>query len=374
MKGNKVEMLFLSEPDMIEAGVLDIKKCVHVIDDMFRLIGKGDYLMGGPNKNDHGLMLWFPKTTEFENMPVAGPDRRFMAMPAYLGGDVNICGQKWYGSNIINPTRGLPRSILTVQLNDTDTGEPRVLMSANLLSAMRTGAVPGVAAKYLERDGAESIGIVGCGVISRACLMAIAEGMKTPKKVYLYDIFREKAEAFAVEMGEKTGLEMVITDSLKECIVDSDVISIAAAGAVKVEIDKDWLKPGSLLTLTGACQLSKECYTENKLVCDNWTMHKAWYSEAMSHPDGFASIVDWAPSAAILMLYHEGIYKDGDIPSLGDIAMGKVSPRKDNDEKIIFFTGGMPIEDVAWGYACYKEALDKGIGTKLKLWDEPHWF
>ena len=45
MKGKKVEMLFLSEPDMIEAGVLDIKKCVHVIDDMSKLIGKGDYLM-----------------------------------------------------------------------------------------------------------------------------------------------------------------------------------------------------------------------------------------------------------------------------------------------------------------------------------------
>jgi ornithine cyclodeaminase len=47
-----------------------------------------------------------------------------MAMPAYIGGRFNVAGQKWYGSNIINPTRGLPRSILMVMLNDVDTCEP----------------------------------------------------------------------------------------------------------------------------------------------------------------------------------------------------------------------------------------------------------
>ena len=57
----KIEFLYLSEEDMIQAGVLDMKKCVKVIDEMFKVVGKGDYLMGGPNENEHGIMLWFPE-------------------------------------------------------------------------------------------------------------------------------------------------------------------------------------------------------------------------------------------------------------------------------------------------------------------------
>jgi ornithine cyclodeaminase len=34
----------------------------------------------------------------------------------------------------------------------------------------------------------------------------------------------------------------------------------------------------------------------------------------------------------------------------------------------------MPVEDVGWGYQVYQNALEKGIGQELKLWDEPHWF
>ena len=36
-------------------------------------------------------------------------------------------------------------------LNDKDTGAPLAYMSANLLSAIRTGAVPGVAARFLAK-------------------------------------------------------------------------------------------------------------------------------------------------------------------------------------------------------------------------------
>ena len=56
MTGKKVEFLFLSQEDMIKAGVLDTKKCVEAIDEMFKLVAEGDYLMGGPFENDHGII------------------------------------------------------------------------------------------------------------------------------------------------------------------------------------------------------------------------------------------------------------------------------------------------------------------------------
>ena len=144
---------------MIKAGVLNVKDCVRVIDETFQLVGEGDYLMGGPRENEHGMMIWFPDSPRTKRMPVTGPDRRFMSLIAYLGGRFHVCGNKWYGSNIENRKRNLPRSIHTVTLNDPDTSEPLAIMSGNLISAMRTGAVPGVAAKYLAHKDAKVVSV-----------------------------------------------------------------------------------------------------------------------------------------------------------------------------------------------------------------------
>ena len=203
MTEKKVKFLYLSEEDTIRAGALNMRRCLEVIDETFKLTGGGDYLMGGPGGNEHGAMLWFPEEQRSPNMPVAGPDRRFMAMPAYLGGHFDVCGAKWYGSNVENPKSGLPRSILLVALNDPVTSKPLALMSGNLISAMRTGAVPGVAAKYLSRRGAETVGLVGCGVINRACLVALAATVEDAREIKVFDVDKEKAGAFAADMSEE---------------------------------------------------------------------------------------------------------------------------------------------------------------------------
>ena len=95
-----------------------------------------------------------------------------MAMPAYLGGQYCTAGVKWYGSNIANRDKGLPRSILMFTLNDADTSAPLAYMSANLLSAYRTGAVPGVGARHLARKDAKVVGVQGPGVMGKTSLAA----------------------------------------------------------------------------------------------------------------------------------------------------------------------------------------------------------
>lgn len=96
---------YLSEPDMIKAGVKDMHKCIETCEETYKLLGEGDYLMGGNLHNSHGLLLSFPDEPKFPNMPKNGPDRRFYAMPAYVGGPFHMVGIKWYGSNIANRRR-----------------------------------------------------------------------------------------------------------------------------------------------------------------------------------------------------------------------------------------------------------------------------
>ena len=370
----KVDFLYLSEQDMIKAGVLDSKKCVDTIEEVFRLLSRGDYLMGGPKENSHGVMLWFPKEKRF-NMPVAGPDRRFMAMIAYLGGRFDVCGEKWYGSNVENPKlRKLPRSILMVMLNDPETSAPLALMSGNLISAMRTGAVPGVAARHLAKKNAEVAGILGAGVISKASLLSIQAGRPEIKTAWVYDIIEEKSKDFAHEMAQH-GITVHVAKSVEECVRNADVIAIATSGKNAVHIEESWLKDGALLETSGVVDVSDDFYLNTKIVVDNWKMHQEWREDGLAAEGGIASLSTWAPTHQIIRLQYEGkLDEQEDITNLGDVVEGKRVARENEDQKILFSAGGMPVHDVAWGYDVYKKAVNEGIGVALNLWEEPHWF
>ena len=67
----------------------------------------------------------------------------------------------------------------------------------------------------------------------------------------------------------------------------------------------------------------------------------------------------------------EGIIPRNFVTEIGDILIGKSSGRDNNDQIILYAVGGMPIEDVAWGYDCYQNAINNHIGTVLNLWETP---
>ncbi len=71
-------------------------------------------------------------------------------------------------------------------------------------------------------------------------------------------------------------------------------------------------------------------------------------------------------------LAHNGKLDWGIVQNIGAIANGKVSDRKSDDQIILYSIGGMPVEDVAWGKTVYENALEKGIGVTLNLWDQPY--
>lgn len=373
MSGKRTDFLYLSEPDMIEAGVLDMSRCVDVTEEVFSILSTGDYLMGGPKHNSHGMGIVFPKETPFPNMPVAGPDRRFVAMPSYLGGRFDVCGVKWYGSNAANPPKGLPRSVLTVLLNDKDTGEPLCFMSANLISAMRTGAVPGVGTRYLSRKDSEACSVIGCGPINQSCFHGVMSQMKGIKKVLCYDLYEEKSKAFAELAAKEFGVEAYAAATLEEAMRAGDVITIAASRLKPLILDSTWLKKGVTILLSGPARGDDTLWINSRLVYDHVQLHEAYVEEAIASgnkAEYYAGVI----GGQIYTLIDEGkIQPLEDSVSLGDIVNGKNPGRQNGEENIILITCGMAVYDVAWGYDLYKYSLEKGIGTKLNLWNEPLW-
>ena len=374
----RIDFLYLSEPDMVEAGVTDFAKCVETMEETLILLADGDYRMAGASANSHGAQISFPDNPIHEGMPANGPDRRFMAMPAYLGGRFNGAGVKWYGSNADNRQNDLPRSIHLFILNDAITGAPKAVMSANLLSAYRTGAVPGVGVKHLAVEDAEVVGIIGPGVMSRTILgsaMSQRPGIKKVKVKGRSQASTQKAVDWI--KNEFPQLEEVrIVETEEEAIRDSDILiagtSTSSDGPAGFPyFKKEYLKPGALLLMPAAARLDDDFVRSDdcNLVVDYTGLYEEWFNE--NGPDVTYERLLGIPGNRWWDMKEEGTLPAEKLVNIGDIASGK-APGRQNDEEIFCYSiGGMPVEDVAWATDVYDNALAKGIGTKLNLWDVP---
>ena len=374
MEYPRIDFLYLNEDDMIAAGVKDMKSCVEAMEEMFKLMKVGDYRMGGANGNSHGSMVMFPEKSPFPEMPVDGPDRRFMAMPAYLGGQFDMAGMKWYGSNAANKEKGLPRSILMLILNDKDTGAPLAFMSANILSAYRTGAVPGVGFKYFAKEDAGTIGIVGPGVMSKTALAAAIAVRPTIKTVKVKGRGKASLQKFIDHAKkEHPGLDIYAVDTMEEAVRDSDIVSVSTSSptgdpSLYPYIAEEWIKPGAIIESTAALRFDDDVIINRaRTVTDNIMLYEAWEEEMK--PNAYHTIP--IPAVHVEDLIAEGRMKPEQIDDLGDVLLGNIPVHRKEGEIVIYSVGGMPTEDVAWGSMVYRNALKKGIGTRLNLWDTP---
>ena len=379
----KIDFLYLNEEDMIKAGVMDAGRCIDTMRDTMSLFGKKDYLLGGPKADEHGLQMNFPLKSDIEGFPLDdGPDRRFMAMPAYLGGRFHIAGQKFYGSNSHNSSLGLPRSILMVTLSDVDTGAPKAIMSANLLSAMRTGAMPAMAAGYLANKDSEVLSLIGPGVINKCALMCYMEVLPNLKKIKIRGSSLTSKTALAMKefINERypSIKEVEICASLEEACRDADVVSEAMSVSKEnmEEFKLEWFKKGATVFSMGSFLYRKyPDFLKTKMVVDNYGMYEKYLSnfKARGEYDALGNKREWVIMGIhFVHLVESKEAKREDVINLSDIVNQKAKGREDKDEIVMCSIGGMPLEDLSWGYDCYQSALKSGIGTPLNLWNEPY--
>jgi ornithine cyclodeaminase/alanine dehydrogenase-like protein (mu-crystallin family) len=308
-------------------------------------------------------------------MPRNGPDRRFLAMPAYLGGSFGTSGVKWYGSNAENRRKGLPRSILMFILNDTDTGMPLALMSANLLSAYRTGAVPGVGARFLARPGARVVGIVGPGVMARTSLAAFVAACPQVDTVKVKGRGRGSTEAFTAWVAEQFPQITTVTEAatIEEAVRDSDNVTYCTTGmrcdpSQYPTVVRACVKPGAYLSMPSVCNIDEGMQKPDvRKVADNVKMYEAWARDAGYPAHKRNSLL----GGKFMDMIHDGVMAREDLVDLGAVVAGEVPGRRGDDDIVILSVGGMPVEDVAWGTILYRNAMANGIGTKLNLWERP---
>lgn len=375
MSNTKIDFIYLSEPDMIKAGVTDMPGCVDAMEKMFILLHKGDYRMAGPNSDSHGAMITFPDESPFPTMPKPTADRRLMAMPAYLGGDFQTCGVKWYGSNVANREHGLPRSILMFTLTDVVTSAPLAYMSANLLSAYRTGAIPGVGARYLARKDSKVIGLLGPGVMGKTTIASFMAACPELDTIKIKGRGKDSLDRFLSWVKEEFPqlVNIEIVDSVEEVVRGSDLVTYCNSGEVGDPstypmVKREWVKSGAFLAMPASCSLDDGMSDGSvRKVMDSIGLYEAWYEEVPKPAHNNIPLI----GMRFMDMIADGLMTHDELEDLGAIIAGDSPARKNDDEIIILSVGGMPVEDVAWATKIYRNALKNNIGVKLNLWDEP---
>ncbi|WNJ94400.1 tyramine oxidase subunit B [Vibrio ruber] len=374
-ENTKIDFIYLSEPDMIKAGVMDMPRCVDTMEEMFALLYQGDYRMAGANSDSHGALITFPEQSPFPTMPKPTADRRLMAMPAYLGGDFQTSGVKWYGSNIANREKGLPRSILTLILNDIDTGTPLAFMSANLLSAYRTGAIPGVGARHLARKDSKVIGLLGPGVMGKTTVSAFMATCPHLDTIKIKGRGQKSLDDFIGWLKETfpqiTNIQVV--DSIEEVVRGSDLVTYCNSGetgdpSTYPIVKREWVKPGAFLAMPASCSLDEGMEGPGvRKVLDNTRLYEAWYEELPKPAHNCVPLI----GVRFMDMIAAGQLDKSELEDIGKIVTNDAPGRQNDEEIIIMSVGGMPVEDVAWATVIYRNAVEQGIGVKLNLWDTP---
>ncbi|MCP3890224.1 MAG: ornithine cyclodeaminase family protein [Desulfobulbaceae bacterium] len=293
-----------------------------------------------------------------------------MSMPCYLGGKkysnelaerdllgpVDTTGIKFIPSRPWNPSKhGLPRATALIIILDPETLIPMCVMDGAIVSAMRTGAASGVAAKYLANPDSEVMGLVGASVQGRTQLLAIKAGVPNLKVCKVFDLSQNTSELFAAEMSEKVNMKIVPVNSAEEAFRESDVISTATM-AREAYVKGEWYKPGAFHAEISFWDTPPSALKEfDRIFVDDWY-----------HVKHHGVDVSWRA-------VKDGIIKEEAITgNLGDVVTGKVEGRLNPDDKIFFNPIGMGLHDLSEAYRVFCKAKEIGIGQNLIYFDKPN--
>ena len=152
--------------------------------------------------------------------------------------DSPVLGFRVYDLNQLHSAK---RAEITAVLDGTD-GSLRGLVTGPLLGAVRTGAIGGVAVKYLARDDAKSLGVIGTGFQARTQLEAAVK-VREFTNVKVYSRAPQRRTRFAEHMSRKLDREIRAMDSAQSAVEDADVLICATTSNTPV-LDAHWLKPG----------------------------------------------------------------------------------------------------------------------------------
>jgi alanine dehydrogenase len=324
--------LLLSRQDV--QNLLTMQDAIQIVEEAFRQLALGNVIM--------------PQRTVIR---VAQHGGTYLGMPAYIGGEMDALAVKVVSVYANNPAQyNLPTTIGTLLLNDPRTGAPLAVMDASYLTAVRTGAVSGVATWHLARKDARRVGVFGAGVQAQTQLWAVCS-VRAVESANVYDTDASRARAYADEMSKRLNIIVNPVGDARQAVEGMDVI-VAASSAHEPLFDGNWLAPGQHINGVGSHspatrELDTTTIVRSKVVPD--------LAEAC-----------WVEAGDLIIPLNEGaITQDHVRASLGQVVAG-LKPGRENDQEITLFKSvGLALQDVSTASFVYRKALEAKVGVEF---------
>jgi len=276
---------------------------------------------------------------EVENLPRrrARLEGGLFAVMAAVDRELGLAGLKSYAWL----EEGTP---FVVVLFDTHKAELAAVIEADKLGQLRTGAASGVAAKHLAREGASSLGMIGCGWQARSQVACIREALPGIEQVVAYCRSEARLREFCAEVGAEPG------ESHRDP-AQQDVVVTATTSRDPV-LRGEWLRPGALVCAIGANdprsrELDNVVLERAAFVCCDSVEQARLESGDLIEPVE-AGVLDWL-----------------EVHELQEVVAGELPGRQADDDIAVFKSNGLAAWDVAAGAVALERARAAGVGTEV---------
>ena len=276
---------------------------------------------------------------EIENVPRQRTrfEEGFLAVMWAVDRELGLAGLKSYAA-------GHERVSFVVVLFDTETASLAAVIEADKLGQLRTGAASGVAAKHLAREGATSLGVIGCGWQARTQVACIREAVPSIERVVAFCRSADRLAEFCAEVGAEAG------ESHRDP-AEQDVVVTVTTSRDPV-LRGEWLRPGALVCAVGANdprrrELDNAVLERAAFVCcDSLEQAKRESGDLIEPVE--AGVLDWL-----------------EVYELHEVVAGELPGRQQPDDIVVFKSNGLAAWDVAVAAAVFGRSLDRALGREL---------
>jgi ornithine cyclodeaminase/alanine dehydrogenase-like protein (mu-crystallin family) len=231
-----------------------------------------------------------------------------------------------------------------VCLFSTEKPELVAVIEADKLGQLRTGAASGVAARYLARPEARSLGVIGCGWQAQSQVASIRAAVPSIDRVVAYCRNEKRLKAFCKKVGAKPG------ESHRDA-GELDIVVTATTSKDPV-LRGEWLRDGALVCAIGANDASRR-------ELDNVVLERASFVCCDSREQSRLE------SGDLIEPVERGVLDWLEVHELHEVVSGELQGRADPEDIILFKSNGIAAWDVAIGARAVELARKKKVGREL---------
>lgn len=239
-----------------------------------------------------------------------------------------------------------------IMLFSVQDGHLLCIIEADWLGRMRTGAMSGLATRYLARTDASLVGLIGAGKQAVTQVLGVC-AVRQVRAVYVYSRRLPECEKFCNEMMRRLSIEVRPVANSKQAVEDADIV-ITATTSPEPVLSGDWLKPGCHINAIGS----------------NWANRRELDIASLQRSD--LIITDSqeqarAEAGDFIIPANEGLFDWSKVCDLGDVIAGH-GPRRESPSQIILYKGvGIALEDIAIAGHVYALARERGVGEEINI-------